>query len=602
MANKFKVMLFSLIGFFAFTSSVFASTYYGIANTVAKIRTGPGTNYTAVANTSLGNTFDLVSETKYPDESLDNKCPNGWYQVMYNNSPHYICGDYLDIHEKVEINDTGIPTTACETAMATKGFPSSYWYGLCSLIEQHPTWNFEALLTDVDFGVAVFAESTCGTTLIDTDNANYKNPACTKDYYGYQTASSSVIAYYLDPRNFFNESNIFMFENQYLTESITDELYINAIKDIYNNRFIITQIPSLPNYIVVAGKANNMSPIAITSRIIQEMGNGKLTSGAYKGQLYSALSGNYTTRYPDKLADDGQSLDNYYNFYNINAYDTSSDITYKALKYAYRQGWGGPNYSMEEARQIAITGGAGFIKRNYLDAGQKTVYLQKFNVIPNNPSSRYLHQYMSNVTAPLSESTTMYKAYKNLNMLDSAFTFYIPVFTNMPKSTALPTNESDKFYDGIGDEVQDIPVENTLSVNNIVTGAGFLYTPESIAKIEPQMEVATLKDKLTSIGGTITIYDANNNEVATGMVGTGYQVKIEASNTETLKVVIYGDTSGDGKINALDLLKVQKHILNSGILKDAYLTAADASKDGQINALDLLKVQKHILGSSKIEQ
>ena len=45
--------------------------------------------------------------------------------------------------------------------------------------------------------------------------------------------------------------------------------------------------------------------------------------------------------------------------------------------------------------------------------------------------------------------------------------------------------------------------------------------------------------------------------------------------TKTYTVILYGDVNGDGKINALDLLKIQKHILKTSPLKvaDYMLTA-----------------------------
>ena len=45
----------------------------------------------------------------------------------------------------------------------------------------------------------------------------------------------------------------------------------------------------------------------------------------------------------------------------------------------------------------------------------------------------------------------------------------------------------------------------------------------------------------------------------TGTVGTGNIVRVsDGTNTYSFTVVIYGDVSGDGLINALDLLKIQK--------------------------------------------
>jgi len=595
-----NIIIFSIISLFIALPSVSAESYYGVVTTdVLRVRSGPGKNYQQLTSLSIGTTKDLVSVTKSADEGgCDGE---GWYQIYYKGtSVGYVCSLYFDVYKKEEITDSKTPTTACEIDLSNKGFPSTYWSGLCALKDKHPNWNFNALKTGVDFNAAVSAESSCGKNLMSTSNSNYINTSCSiTNYNGYKTITSGVVSYYLDPRNFFNDSHIFMFENQYYNQTISDEGYTSTTSKIYNNNFMIQQIPSLPNYILNAGKSTGMSPVAITSRMYQEMGNGKLTSGTFSGQLYSALSGNYTTRYPDKLASDGHSLDHYYNFYNINAYDSSDSMTYSALKYAYSKGWGGtgdPNVD----RQTAITGGASWIKNRYLDAGQATAYLQKFNVKPNISTSLYTNQYMTNVEAPKSESSIIYKAYSNLNIINSSFVFNIPVFENMPAKTSLPTGDSDKNYNGIGDNVT---VENSNpAVNTIVQGAGFTYSGGTISKINPNTEVSHIISSLQNIGGQVSVVDLNNNPVSSGIIGTGYKVTVTGQTTETLDAIVYGDASGDGKINSLDLLKIQKHILGNAPLSGALSKGADPSKDGKINALDLLKVQKHILGSSAIEQ
>ncbi len=606
MKKRMSYFLYTILLFMCFTNV--HAALYGVVNTdVLRVRSGPGTNYDIVANLTIGQTSDLATTTHFADES---GCSGqDWYQITYSgNKTGYVCSLYFDVYERGASSDNKTATTACEQELASKGFPSSYWSGLCALKNNHPNWNFEKINTDVDFNAAVSAESSCGKNVMSTSNSNYINTNCSRtDYSGYKTISSGVVAYYLDPRNFFNDTNIFMFESQYYNNNINDDSYRETTSKIYNGNFIITQIPSLPNYILQAGKSTGMSPVAITSRIYQELGNGKLTSGQYSGQLYSAISGNYTSRYPGKVATDGHSLDNYYNFYNINAFDSSGDITYDALKYAYSQNWGGTGNS-DTDRQTAITGGANWIKNRYLDAGQKTAYLQKFNVNPNVKTSLYMNQYMTNVVAPKSESSTIYKAYSNLNMLNAAFTFYIPVFENMPSVTNLPTSSNDKNYNGTGSIVSSdsgsnnsiASDSNVASVSSIIAGAGLSTSGNYITKINPGTDVATIKAAVENMGGSVTIQNNSGKTVNSGTIGTGFKIIFSGNTTYT--AVIYGDISGDGKINSLDLLKAQKHILKSSILSGSNVTAADASKDGKVNSLDLLKIQKDILGSAKIAQ
>jgi hypothetical protein len=74
-------------------------------------------------------------------------------------------------------------------------------------------------------------------------------------------------------------------------------------------------------------------------------------------------------------------------------------------------------------------------------------------------------------------------------------------------------------------------------------------------------------------------------------------VRVKSSAGEnTFTVIVKGDPSGDGKINALDMLYIQQNILNIKQLDSVYLKAADLSGDGKVNALDLLQAQQRILG------
>ena len=53
-----------------------------------------------------------------------------------------------------------------------------------------------------------------------------------------------------------------------------------------------------------------------------------------------------------------------------------------------------------------------------------------------------------------------------------------------------------------------------------------------------------------------------------------------------------GDVTGDGKINALDITKVERIIGGLG----AETPGADTDEDGSINALDITKVERIIAG------
>jgi len=78
-------------------------------------------------------------------------------------------------------------------------------------------------------------------------------------------------------------------------------------------------------------------------------------------------------------------------------------------------------------RYSAIVGGAYIIGSSYINRGQNTIYLQKFNMTP---TYTYSHQYMANVAAPSSEGKKTAQAYAGAT--DSPIVFSVPVYLNMP--------------------------------------------------------------------------------------------------------------------------------------------------------------------------
>ena len=166
-------------------------------------------------------------------------------------------------------------------------------------------------------------------------------------------------------------------------------------------------------------------------------------------------------------------------------------------------------------------------------------------------------------------------------------------------------NESN-FIDNSGAiDSPDTPNNTNLNVSTIITSSGYSSSGNYLTGIEIESTVQSFKSSLESVAGSgnIKIFNSKDNLVTDGIVGTGYKVTIKSNSEEkTFTLIINGDTSGDGKINALDLLQVQKNILGTYTLSDVYKLAGDTSDDGNVNALDLLQIQKSILGTFEIEQ
>lgn len=554
----------------SYVTAIDNTTYY---------RVGPGTNYNSINQLVKGNSYTLIENNIVPDEGKNGKCNSGWYHIAVGEGRYYVCSEWVAptiIEKQEEIKEEDYSGLTCEETMIKKGFPLDYIGSLCQLKANHPRWDFIAVQVNATFEDAVTRESACGKSYIASTKAENIDSSCVNAYKKtWYPASKTAVAYYMDPRNWLTEKYIFQFNtNKY--ESSLKTYYPVLVKDTIDGadfyKFHITIGNDLANIISVAGEQTNISPTFLASRMLQELG-----SGTSERELYSGTVAGY---------------EGLYNFYNIGVSDscaTTSGTTACGLTYARNAGWTSP--------LAAIVGGSNLVSASYVNAGQYTTYFQKFNVVPINSSKIFTHQYMTNIGAPSSESTTAYSTYNRLGVLDAGFVFYIPVYLDMGANI----NNSGAGASGEGANSD----KSDMSISTIVTSAGYRFQTSYITAINPNTLVSDVKGSIESIAGAsnVHVYNHDGHEVSDGTIGTGYKVSVSNKTvTSTLTVVIRGDTSGDGIINTLDLLQVQKSILGISELEGNYLAAADTSGDGVVNALDLLQVQKNILGIDKITQ
>ncbi len=110
--------------------------------------------------------------------------------------------------------------------------------------------------------------------------------------------------------------------------------------------------------------------------------------------------------------------------------------------------------------------------------------------------------------------------------------------------------------------------------------------------------VSYVKGKAGSL--TISITNSSGTELnSTATISTGTKVNIsDESNTYDYTAVLYGDISGDGDINAVDLLYLRKHLLGTQTLTGANYEAAKIAKNSTLNAVDLLYLRRYLLDSN----
>ena len=580
------LLMFILVLSFLCTINVSAASYTNrikVINNQTNLRNNPGGNDGSRLGLLSKNDYYVLKDDKlYPDENNHKNCNGDWYYMTYYTGVDgYVCSDNVELVVSYSTDDVEA-STECEKTLSAAGFPSSYWGGLCSLKEKHPTWNFQPIKIDMDWSYVVERESECTKNYIykGVYDKTFLDETCTATSPGgYVAPSQTGVAYYMDPRNSFTEKYLFQFLDQSYDKLLIND-YPNAVETILNGTDFYAYHLNLGNNlkdIVIGGSIDKASPIAIASKMRIELGVGTSLENLYKG-VYDG----YDKMYLD-----------YYNFFNFGVSDSCVSqygTTYCGLNYAYKSGWKG--------LEVAIKGGINQFSGGYILKDQYTGYLQKFNVATKIEGGLFGHQYMTNLAGAMSEASTAYNAYNKNNLLGLNLTFKIPVYNKMDATIINSGN-------GAVDSGDDKPAPSTIPISTIVTSSGYRYTSKYISNIAVGTDVSNVKSAIEAVGGnaTVAIFDAKGNAKTSGLIATGDKVSINnQSETEVLEVIIKGDTSGDGVINALDLLQVQKNILGTYTLTGAYLEAADTSKDGVVNALDLLQVQKNILGTFEIEQ
>ena len=140
-----------------------------------------------------------------------------------------------------------------------------------------------------------------------------------------------------------------------------------------------------------------------------------------------------------------------------------------------------------------------------------------------------------------------------------------------------------------------------------VEGNEITGVDEDDRTVEKLLENIIISDKYI-----IKIIDKNGKNLqGQDLVGTGSKVQIFVNNPldtqEVLiceySIIVYGDIDGNGKINSVDLLKLQRHILGIEEIDFVAQKAGNINKNGKNpTSLDLLLIQRHILGLKLIEQ
>lgn len=541
---------------------------------VLNVRSGAGTGYSKTGTVSYGDSLTILSETT---DSSGAK----WYKISCGNVTGYVSAAY------VQLTSSGSQSSSdadFESYMTKQGFPESYKPYLRKLHEQHPKWIFTAQKLGVNWNTALKEECVVGRNLVHSSAlASWKSmEKGAYDFNGgywygldgsWVAASKEIIMYYMDPRNFLNDTYIFMFENQSYDPSYQTE---SGVKTILADTFMsgsytcpdMKKKYTYSQTFMDAAKKSGVSPYHLASRCRNEQGvNGAPQSlGTVKG------------------------YENYFNFFDIQAYATSTMTAAEmGCKYAKTTN---PTYLLPWTNQYkSIVGGSIFLGTGYITKGQDTLYLQKFDMVDGG-NGLYYHQYMTCVFGQANEAISLKNAYSQ-DILNSAMEFKIPVYNNMPdKLCPKPTSSGDNNN-----------YLKSLSVSGTSISPKFdKFTTSYTAKVNAEVSSVTInanplgKSAKVSGKGKVSLKTGENTIKVTCTAASGvkrtYTIKItRKAASQTLQ---QGDVNGDKYLTVVDALLMLRYNAGKTQLDPAQLKRADMNGDGKVDVIDALTLLKKI--------
>ncbi|MBQ6811578.1 MAG: cadherin-like beta sandwich domain-containing protein [Agathobacter sp.] len=594
---------------------------------------------------NTGHSVEIIGET-----TVDNVI---WYKVNCTSGGQKYTGwvhsAYVD---KVQVD---VETDAdFEQSLRDAGFPESYVTRLSMLHAKYPNWTFLPVQTRLEWSDVIKAESRAAVNMVQTSaNDAYKSVASTeynwktnkwviRDGSGWVTAHPDYIAYCMDPRNFLTESTIFQFES--LSYSSTQKT--SGVKAVLNGSFMANDIIdtdgsnlSYADAFVSIGQTTGVSPYHLASRVLQEQGKG--TS--------PLISGNYG------------DYKGYFNYFNVNAFGSPESVLYaNGLSHAKKMGWSTRyNALLGGATLLAenyIAKGQDslyFQKFNVVYSEKLFAHQYMANVTAAITEGQKIAKAYSDKT-----QSFVFKIPVYLNMPEEAVQFTASGNRNNYVSTLgvsglqlTPTFTPDKTdYSLIVDAgvssitvsaapVSEKAVVNGTGVYNLIEGENIVkvycksqsgdtrtYTLTIVKPVEVVTDYTIVSDLYTignyitgvtpgttaeellagvsCEGTTLAVLNAQG-QVHSGNIATGNKLAIYKDGTlvSTKDIVIYGDVNGDGAIDVLDIIKINRQTLGLDSMSGAYLEAGDANRkaDG-VDVLDLIIVNRHTLGLATIEQ
>ncbi len=345
---------------------------YGYVDTsVLNVRKGPGYSYNIVGTLKMGELIELIGEV------------DGWYLVKLKGvkSPTYVKGEFVATSSiKYTTYDITFKQFVDQQMRAN---PQTDLYPSVGYVSKDYIKNGKVSLKDANSSLNVRSEPRIGNNIIGSlrHGQSVTITGSSGNWYQIRYGSTWKSAKRADVEKYANPNNHDRFQHLVLSKSVgVSAVQLNKVlkgKGILEGR---------GSAFIEAGRKHGINEIYLISHALLETGNGNSTLA--KGVVVDIVDGKKVT--PKKV----------YNMFGIGAYDGCAVRC--GAEYAYKQEWTSP--------EKAITGGAAWIGRGYINTGQDTLYKMRWN--PANPGT---HQYATDIAWAVKQVSRIKSLYNQLS-------------------------------------------------------------------------------------------------------------------------------------------------------------------------------------------
>ena len=505
-------------------------------------------------------------------------------------------------------------------------------------------------------GTSISSWKSTQTGAYDWENSSWKS----FDSGGWVMASKELVCYYIDPRNMLDDVNVFQFLRQSYDASLQNA---TGMANVVKGTFLAgtyeegSKKIKYTDTLMEAAKQSGVSPYTLASMIIIEQGadgSGNSICGTVKGYkgYYNFLN---IHSYPEdgrtavenglwyaKGGAEGKETD--YNrpwntrtksiiggaiFYGEKYVAVGQDTLY--LKKFNVQGKN--PYTHQYMTNIEGAVGEGQrLSEAFNETARDSALIFKIPVYTNMPDKLCVKP-----TGDGSPNNML----KSLNVkgqsLSPTFDMYINAYSLIVGNEVSSVRISATAYDTtavisgkgtvtlkVGKNVQNVTVKaqngdtRTYKITIVREqgegGASPVLSTKAYRLDEKAMTISGIKEfpikaskfkkQFAITDGAIQITDAKGKAFS-GNIGTGTLLKVYDNNEKlvsTYKIILFGDTNGDGDISMMDYVQIRKNIIGTYSFVETFAKAADTSKNGKVDMMDYVQIRKYILKQFEIIQ